>query len=35
MFARVFGFSGQQWTEGVDMTTKALVTSLQRTAHVS
>ena len=35
LFARVFGFSGRHWTEGVDMTTKALVTSSQRTAHVS
>ena len=34
-FARVFGFSGQHWTEGVDMTTKALVASSQRPAHVS
>jgi dTDP-4-dehydrorhamnose reductase len=35
LFARVFGFSGRHWTEGVDMTTKALVASSQRIAHVS
>jgi dTDP-4-dehydrorhamnose reductase len=36
LFTKVFGFSGRHWTEGVDMTTKALVvTSSQRTAHVS
>jgi dTDP-4-dehydrorhamnose reductase len=36
MFASVFGFSGRHWTEGVDITTNALVASSQRTTtHVS
>ena len=34
-FAKVFGFPGRHWTEAVDMTTKALITSLQQAAHVS
>jgi RmlD substrate binding domain len=35
LFAKVFCFSGRHWTEAVDMTTKALITSLQQAAHVS
>ena len=35
LFAKVFGFSGPYWTEGVDMTTRALITASQRTAHVA
>jgi dTDP-4-dehydrorhamnose reductase len=35
VFAKVFGFSGRRWTEAVDMTTKALTTSLQQATHVS
>lgn len=35
LFARVFGFSGRHWTEGVDSTTMALISSSQRTAYVA
>jgi dTDP-4-dehydrorhamnose reductase len=35
LFARVFGFSGRPWTADVDATTRALVASAQRTAHVA
>jgi dTDP-4-dehydrorhamnose reductase len=35
LFAKVFGFSGRYWTDGVDMTARALVTAWQRTAHVA
>lgn len=35
LFARLFGFSAPHWTEGVDMTTKALVTSAQGATHVA
>ncbi len=36
LFARVFGFSARHWTEGVDATTRALVTSSERaTSHVA
>jgi dTDP-4-dehydrorhamnose reductase len=36
LFAQVFGFSPRDWTEGVDATTRTLVTSLQQlTSHVA
>jgi dTDP-4-dehydrorhamnose reductase len=35
LFTKVFGFSGRHWTEGVDMTTKALIASVDQAAHVS
>jgi dTDP-4-dehydrorhamnose reductase len=34
-FARVFGFSGRHWTESVDATAKALITSSQQVHHVA
>jgi dTDP-4-dehydrorhamnose reductase len=35
LFARAFGFSGRYWTDGVDMTTRALITASQGTVHVA
>jgi dTDP-4-dehydrorhamnose reductase len=35
LFAKVFGFAGKHWIEGVDRTTKAVITSLEQAVHVS
>jgi dTDP-4-dehydrorhamnose reductase len=35
LFAGTFGFSGRNWTENVDTTTRALVISSQETSHVA
>ena len=35
LFARVFGICGRHWTEGVDITTRALVAASAQRAHVA
>jgi dTDP-4-dehydrorhamnose reductase len=35
LFGRTFGYRGRHWTEGVDITTRALLQHSQETAHVT